>query len=56
MVRIHFKNRTIHTWKPEDYTEYRYDGKCFIVIKGEQWVGIYNMDTISFIEIESEGK
>ena len=29
-----------------------YDGKYFIVIKGEQWVGIYNIDSVRRIVID----
>jgi hypothetical protein len=38
-------NGAYDEWKPEQYTDYMYDRKCFIIIKGEQWVGIYNMDS-----------
>ena len=46
MIQITFKNGTICRWKKEEYSDYKYDGKCFIVIKEEEWVGIYNMDSI----------
>jgi len=38
-------------WKDEDYTDYNYNGKCFIIIKEQQWVGIYNMDHIVSVVI-----
>ena len=38
-------------WKDEEYTEYKYDGKCFIIIKEQQWVGIYNMDNVVSVVI-----
>lgn len=46
MLKITFKNGNVAKWKKKEYTDYKYDGKCFIVIKNEQWVGIYNMDNI----------
>ena len=30
----------------KEWTDYKWDGKCFIIIKDEWWVGIYNMDSI----------
>ena len=36
----------------EQWTDYKYDGKCFIIIKGEQWVGIYNMDSVVSIIVK----
>lgn len=59
MIKIVFQNGDFDTWKENEYTDYKYDGKCFIVIKGEQWVGFYNIDTITQITInkqESEEK
>ncbi len=46
MIKIVFKNGTTCKWKNEEYTDYKYDGKCFIVMKEEKWVGMYNMDRI----------
>lgn len=46
MIRITFKNGNVCTWNKDEYTDYKYDGKCFIVIYNEKWVGIYNMDGI----------
>lgn len=46
MIKIVFKNGCVVKWKKKEWTDYKYDGKCFIVIKNEQWVGIYNMDRI----------
>lgn len=42
--------RTI-TYKEDEYTEYKYDGKVFAVIMGQQWIGIFNIDTIEYITI-----
>ncbi len=54
MIKITFKNghHNIVTWNKDTYTDYKYDGKCFIIIKNEQWVGIYNMDSITSVVIE----
>ena len=40
-------------WESEEYTDYIYDGKCFIVVHGCEWVGIYNIDHV--ISVETKG-
>ena len=52
MIKSVFKNGCIARWKKEQWTDYKYDGKCFIIIKGEQWVGIYNMDSVVSIIVK----
>lgn len=51
MIKIIFRNGDFVTWNEGEYTDYKYDGKCFVVIKNEQWIGIYNIDTISSITV-----
>lgn len=41
-------------YKPDEYTDYHYDKKCFIVIRDEQWIGIYNIDEIKCVEVIQE--
>lgn len=52
MIKITLKNGDICKWKKKRWTDYKYDGKCFIIIKDEQWVGIYNLDNIISIVIK----
>lgn len=52
MIQITQMNGAYNEWKPEQYTDYMYDGKCFIIMRGEQWVGIYNMDAVRSIVID----
>lgn len=52
LIKIVFKNGSIAKWKQDEYTDYKYDGKCFIVIKDGQWVGFYNMDSVASIIIK----
>lgn len=52
MIKITLKNGNVCSWTKEEYTDYRYDGKCFIVINNEQWVGIYNMDNIISVTVK----
>ena len=52
MIEIVFRSGEVAHYKPSEYTEYRYDGKYFIVIKDCQWIGFYNLDCVECIEIE----
>ena len=52
-IIIDFKNGEMCHYKPQEYTDYRYDGKYFIVINDKQWVGFYNLDEVRYIEVES---
>ena len=52
MIKITFKNGSIAKWKKKQWTDYKYDGKCFIVINSGHWVGIYNMDSIISVVIK----
>ncbi len=33
MIQITMTDGTCDEWKPEQYTDYMYDGRCFIIIK-----------------------
>ena len=52
-ITIVFKDRGTCHYRPDEYTDYRYDGKYFIVIKDKQWIGFYNLDSTMCIEIAS---
>lgn len=54
MLRIVYKNGEVITYQPDQYTDYSYDSKCFIVINGKQWIGIYNMDCVAAVEFGRE--
>lgn len=40
-VYVYHNNGDVDTWRPDEYTNYYYDGKLFVVIYKKQWVGIY---------------
>lgn len=48
---IKFKNGDLAKYKPSEYTDYYYDKKCFVVIKDQRWIGIYNIDDLSYAEV-----
>ena len=52
MIEIVFKNGDMAHYKPNEYTDYKYDGKYFIVIYEKQWIGFYNLDCVEYIEVE----
>ncbi len=41
-------------WPPEDYTDYMVTSGLFVIINGNQWVGIYNLDMIKEIVVAIE--
>lgn len=54
MLRIVFKNGEVVEYPADRYSDYSYDSRCFIVILGKQWIGIYNMDCVAYVEFEPE--
>ena len=50
-ITIIFKDGKAVRWKKKDFTDYWYDGKCFIVIRKRQWVGIYNLDELESVTV-----
>lgn len=52
MIRITMNNGYCDEWIPEQYTDYMYDGKCFIIIKEGNWVGIYNMSSVRSVTVD----
>lgn len=52
-IEIVFRNGDMCHYKPDDYTDYKYDGKYFIVIKDKQWIGFYNLDCVEYIEVSA---
>lgn len=54
MITIVFKSGEVSYYAENEYTDYRYDDKYFIVIKDCKWIGFYNLDSLVCIEIESE--
>ena len=43
-------------WAPEDYTDYMVNNNLFVIINGNQWVGIYNLNVIKEIVVAVEDK
>lgn len=54
MMDITFKDGDIAHYEPNQYTDCKYDGKYFIVVYNEQWIGLYNLDDIKRIDVKRE--
>lgn len=52
-ITIVFRNGNVCHYSPSEYTDYKYDGKYFIVIYEKQWIGFYNLDCVEYIEVSS---
>lgn len=52
-ITIVFKNGETCHYSPSEYTDYQYDGKYFIVIYEKQWIGMYNLKEIRYIDVSS---
>ena len=54
MMEIKFRNGEIARYKDDDYTDFRYDGKYFMVIRDNKWIGFYNLDSIMCILVHED--
>ena len=55
MLKITFKDSEVVFWDEDEFDDYFYDGKVFAIIKGKQWVGLYNIDCIAAIVYSEDG-
>lgn len=58
MIKIVMTGGNVITWKDHQYTDHKYDGKCFIVMLEDNSIGFYNLDhviSISIHEPDDEG-
>ncbi len=46
MLKIYLNDGNIDVWKENQFDDYYYDKKVFVVIRNGQWVGVYNMDIV----------
>lgn len=52
MIQITMTDGNYVCWEKEQYADYMYDGKIFVIIKGSKWIGIYNIDHVKEIRID----
>lgn len=52
VIFISYQNGDVQIIYENEWSDYSYDGKCFIVKNGDgEWVGIYNLDVIAAIQV-----
>lgn len=56
LLQISLKRGSLITYKSSSYTDYMVNGNLFVVLNGDQWIGIYNMDSIEYVAYIKEDK
>lgn len=46
MLRIVLKDGNVREYKGESFTDYEWKKEAFVVIKGDQWIAIFNWDSV----------
>ena len=54
LIKIVMTNGTEVKWLSEQWDDYKYDGKFFIIMKNGSWVGFYNLDFVISIIVKEE--
>lgn len=54
MIKIVFGNGDQVKWNKGEYTDYKYDGKCFIIIKNDEWIAFYSIKHIISVIVKEE--
>ena len=54
MIEITLTSGDVRQWGKDEYTEYDIKGRFFVVINNDQWVGMYALDQIVSVEVETE--
>ena len=54
MLTIKLSNGDVREWIKGTYDEYDIQGRFFVVIRGNQWVGMYGLDSIVSVEVEQD--
>lgn len=52
MIKITMTNSQEVKWNKEEYDNYMYDGKFFIIMKNNEWIGFYNLDAVISIVVK----
>ncbi len=54
VIVIVLKNGHRVVWEQAEWSDYAYVGKAFIVKNGNDWVGIYNFDSIISVIVKEK--
>ena len=52
LIKIVMANSEEVKWTKEEWDDYVYDGKFFIIKRNSQWVGMYNLDYVISIIVK----
>lgn len=52
LIKIVMANSEEVKWTKEEWDDYVYDGKYFIIKRNGQWVGMYNLDYVISIIVK----
>ena len=52
MLTIKLSDGDVRSWPKNMYDEYDIQGRFFVVIRGDQWVGMYGLDSIVSVEVD----
>lgn len=50
-IVITLRDGDIIIWSENEYDDYSYEGSVFVVIRNNEWVGIYNMKDVVSVEV-----
>lgn len=51
-IKIDMKNSKQVVWEKDEWDDYLYDEKFFVIKKNNKWVGFYNLDEVVFITMK----
>lgn len=49
LLQISLKRGSLINYKGNSFTDYMVNGDLFVVLNGDQWIGIYNMDCVEYV-------
>ena len=52
LIKIVMRNSDIVKWNKDEWDDYKYDDKFFIIMKNGAWIGFYNLDFVISIIIK----
>ena len=52
IIKILMTNSDEIKWAADQWDDYKYDGKFFIIMKNGSWIGFYNLDKIISIIVK----
>lgn len=54
VIVIVFKNGQEIVWEQNEWNDYAYDGTAFIIKRGNDWIAIYNFDSIISVVVKEK--